>query len=99
MNDAHGGVRDIDMLAAMPASAKGFDAQVRLIDNHLDVIFDLGNDKHRRERGMPTIVGIERREPNQTMYPRLRFGIAVGVLPFDEHGNALDPGLLARQNV
>ena len=59
MDNAHGGVRDIDMLAAMSASAKRFDAQVRLADDDLDVIGDLGDDKDRCEGGMPTIVGVE----------------------------------------
>src|SRR6266850_3348979 len=99
MDNAHGGVRDIDMLAAMPAGAKRFDAQVRLADDDLDVIGDLWDDKHRCEGSMPTIVGIEGGEANQPMYPGLSFAITIGVFSFDEHGDALNPRLLARQDI
>src|SRR5262249_28675439 len=36
---------------------------------------------------------------NQAMHPGLSFAIAIGVFSLDEYGDALDPRLLARQDV
>src|SRR5918995_431096 len=87
------------MLAAMPAGAEGLDPQVGLVDDHLDLIGNLWNHEHRRERGVPPIVGIEWREANKAVHAGLRFGITIGIAAFDEYGGTFNASLLTRQGV
>ena len=96
VDDAHRRVRHIDMLTAMAASAERLDPEVGFTDDDLDVILNLWDHEHRRKGGMPTVVGIERREADEAMHTGFGLGIPVGVFPLDEHGGALDARLFPR---
>src|SRR6266516_2940754 len=87
------------MLTAMAASAERLDPEVGFTDDDLDVILNLWDHEHRRKGGMPTVVGIERREADEAMHTGFGLGIPVGVFPLDEHGGALDARLFPRQDV
>jgi hypothetical protein len=48
------------VLPARTARAVGVDAQVLVADVDLDVLADVGDDEHRRERRLAARVGVER---------------------------------------
>ncbi len=95
MGDADRGLGLVDVLAAGAGGAIDVGAQVGGIDVDLDVVVDLGADEHRGERGMPAVVGIERRFAHQAVHADFGLQPAVGVIALDPEGGALDAGHVA----
>ncbi len=95
VRDAHGGVGDVDVLAAGTARAVGVDAEVLVGDLDLDVLVDLRRHVHRRERRVPALCGIERRDPDQAMHTHLALQVPVGMIADDVERRALQTRLLA----
>ncbi len=96
VQDADRGLRAVDRLPARARRAREADVDVGRIDLDVDRIVDHRIDGHRRERGVPAGIGIERRDPHESMHPALGLQPAVGVLARDLQRRRLDPGLLAR---
>ena len=95
VRDAHGRVRDVDVLAAGAARAVGVDAEVLVGDLDLDVLVDLGRHVDGSERGVPPLRRVEGRDPHQPVDAHLALQVSVGVVPDDVERGALDARLLA----
>ena len=87
------------MLSAGAARAVDVDAKIRRIDLDVDVVFHLGRDEHRRERGMPAIARIERRLAHQPVHAGLGAQPAEGVVTLHPDRRALDARDLAGRHL
>ena len=99
MGDAHGRVGAVDVLAALARRAVGVDAQFLGVDVDGDRVVDFGDDEDGGERGVAALVGVEGRDAHQAVDADLLLQVAEGELALVAHGDALDPGLLAGQDV
>ncbi len=81
----------VDVLAALAARAERVDPQVLVEDLDLDRVVDLRGDVDRREGGVPPRGRVERRDPDEPVDAVLGLHVAVGVLPLEPQGRALDP--------
>jgi anaerobic selenocysteine-containing dehydrogenase len=95
MRDPNGRLGFVDVLPAGPRSAVGVDADIFVLDDDIDVVVDFGGDHDGSKGGVPFGVGVERADAYQAVDAVFDLEIAVGVLPFDDDGRILDPGLLA----
>ena len=68
VGDSHCRIRHVDVLAAGPAGAKGVDAQVFRADVNLDLVVDLRIHVDRGEGRVPTRVGVERGDADQSVH-------------------------------
>src|SRR5271168_713669 len=92
---AHRAVGLVDVLAAGPRGAVGVDAQILVVDLHLDLVVDDGIDPDRGKTGVAAIVRIKWRDPYQAVDPAFCFKPAVGIRAGDPHRRRFEPGLLA----
>src|ERR1051326_3436940 len=99
VHDAHCRIGHIDVLAAGPAGTEGIDAQIFRADIDLDFVVDLRVDEYRRERGVASRIGIERRDAHQAMYAALRLQQAVRILGVDFEGYRFDAGAFALEAI
>src|ERR1700722_18109154 len=99
MGETHGRVSLVDVLSASTRRAKRVDPQIRWIDYYLDRVVNLGENKHRRKRGMTPRIRVVRRDSHQPMYPRLGPQISVREVALDCDGRALDSRTVARLQV
>ena len=95
VRQAHGRVRDVDVLAAGAARAVRVDPQVLVRDLDLDVFVHLRRDVDRRERGVAALRRVEGGDPDQPVDPHLALQVPVGVVADDVEGRALQARLLA----
>ena len=79
VREAHGGFGAVDVLPARAGRAVDVHAQILVLDFDVDVVFDVGDDVHARERGVPALVGVEGRNAHEAMHAAFRLGVAVGV--------------------
>ncbi len=84
---AHGGVGLVHVLAARSAGPVGVDAQILLVDLHLDGVVDLREDRNAREGRVAAMLSVEGRDPHQPMNPLLGLQIAEGVIPRNGNGH------------
>ena len=99
MRDAHGGLGLVDVLAALAARAVGVDFQIFVLDVHIDVVLDFGDDIDRRERRVPALVGVEGADSDEPVDSALRLAIAVRVRADDPESYAGKPRLFAGLDV
>src|SRR5258707_366333 len=95
MRQPHGGFGFVDVLAAGAARTHGVGAYVGFLDVDLDAVVDHRKDRHRRERGVPPRVGIERRYPHQPVHAGFRLQPAIGVVAADLNGGGFNAGFFA----
>ena len=96
VREADGRVRDVDVLAAGAARAIRVDAKVLLRDVDVDVVRQLRPDEHRRERRVPALRLIERRDAHEPVDAGLGRQQPERVVADHHHRGALDAGLVAR---
>ncbi|MNN14658.1 hypothetical protein D3C81_1277340 [compost metagenome] len=92
MGDTYGRVGGVYVLTTGARGAVGVDTQVGRVDLDFDFVINLGRHKHRRERGVATVTGVERALAHQTVHTDFGAQPAKGVLALDVHGSTLDPG-------
>src|SRR5581483_1536488 len=80
MRQAHRRFGLVDVLAAGTARTHGVGADVGLLDVDLDAVVDDGEYLHRRERGVPPRVGIERRDTHQAVHAGFGLQPTIGVM-------------------
>ena len=95
VGDAHRAVGPVDVLAAGTGRPVGIDPQVLVQDLDLDRIVDHRIDPDAGETGVTPGLGIEGRDPHQTMHAGLCLQPAVGVVARNLDRGRLDAGLLA----
>jgi hypothetical protein len=79
----------------MAARAVGVDAEVLLVDLHLDVLRELRPHEHGRKRGVPAGGLVEGGDPNEPMHAGFSRHQAVGVVAGEGEGRALEARLVA----
>jgi hypothetical protein len=84
------------VLAARTARAVGVDPQVALVDLDVVALRQERRDYDLRERRVPAMRRVVRREPHETVDPPLRLEQPVRVLPSDGQGCGLEARLFAR---
>ena len=79
--DGRGGL--VDMLATGTAASVGVDAQILLINIHIQISFDIRHNIQRYKGSLTFSLSIERRDTHQTVYSLLRLQIAIGIQSVD----------------
>ena len=67
MRHSDGRIRRVDMLAPGASGSIGIDSQILVLDNNVDLVVNFRVDKHRSKGSVPSFVGIERRNADQTV--------------------------------
>ena len=71
------------MLATGTTASISIDAQILLINIHIQISFDIRHNIQRYKGCLTLTLGIERRDTHQTVYTLLRLQIAVGIQTID----------------
>jgi hypothetical protein len=95
VRDAHGGIRDVDVLPTGAARPVGVDPEVLVLNLDVHVVGQLGPDEHGGKRGVSPRRLIEGRDADQTMHARFSQHHAVGEVANQQDRRALDARLVA----
>ena len=95
VRQAHGRIGLVDVLPAGALRAVGVHPDLVPIELDLDVVLDLGQHLDQGERGLASLLGVERADPDEAVDAALRAEPAVRAPPLDRHGHALEARLLA----
>jgi len=87
------------VLTALAGRAIGVDAQVFFVDVDFYGIVNFRGDENRGERSVSAFVGVERRNPHQTMHTGFGLEVAVSVFALHDCGHVLYAGLFSVLNV
>src|SRR6185437_4630894 len=85
----------VDVLAASTARPHDVGAHIALVDVDLDAVIHHREHHDAGERSMSARVGIERRDPHQSVHAVFVLEPAIGVVTLDRHGRRFDAGALA----
>ena len=99
MRDPHRGLGLVHVLAAGAGRAIGVDPQVLGPDLDLGVALDLGRRVDKRERRLPALLEIERRDAHEPVRAALGLEIPVRVIAFNRQRRAPESGLVPRRGL
>ena len=71
------------MLATGTTASISIDAQILLINIHIQISFDIRHNIQRYKGCLTLTLGIERGDTHQTVYTLLRLQIAIGIQTID----------------
>ena len=83
MGDTNGRGGLVDMLATGTAASVGVDAQILLINIHIQIALDIRHNIQRYKGSLTFSLSIERGNTHQTVYSLLGFQVAVGIQAVD----------------
>src|SRR5262249_37976586 len=95
VGEAHRRLGLVDVLPAGAARPHGVSAHVGLLDLDDDTVVDNGIDRDAGEGGVPTGVGVERRDAHEAMHAVLALEPAISIVALHLDGGRLDAGLFA----
>ena len=87
------------MLATGTRGTVGVDPQLLVLDLDLDLVVDLRVDVDGGKGCVPAAGGVEWADPHQPVHTAFSLEIAVGVLPADRKGGALDSRLFTLEAI
>ena len=96
---AHAAFYFVDVLTAGTAAAEGVPAEARHIYNHFDGVIDQRCDADGSKGGHAFALGIEGADTDEPVDSGFALEVAKGVVAFDLHGDALDAGAFAVEDV
>jgi len=99
VGDAHGGIGDIDVLAAGAAGAVGVNAQIFVKDFDFDIVVNFSGEINGGEGGMAAFVGIKGGDAHKAVDAAFGFEIAEGIGAGDEEGGGFVAGFIAFEGV
>ena len=99
MDQPHRGFNFVHVLPALAPGAKRIDLNVGRVKIDRFRIRNFRNDVDAGERGVPALVGIERRDANEPMHSQLWVEMAVGIIPLHQKCGGFDPDLFAHLHV
>jgi hypothetical protein len=95
VGDADGGVRGVDVLAALAARAVGVNAEVFGLDVDLDGVVDFRRDEDGGEGGVASLGRVKRGDADEAVDAGFTGEQAEGVVAGDGEGGGFDAGLFA----
>ena len=90
VRNPNGRIGDVDMLSSRAAGAIAINAKFILVDIHLHRVVNFRRNVNCGEGGMPAVVKVIRRQPDEPMDSRFGLQIAVGISACDENSCTLN---------
>src|SRR5207248_2342228 len=87
------------VLAARAAAAERIPFQIVRSDVDLDIAFNFRNDVDGCQRGMPTLIGVEGADADETVHAAFALQVAVSIIAEDSQRSAADACFLIAQLV
>src|ERR1700744_1709209 len=96
MRDAYGGVGGVDTLSARAGAAEGVDADVLLLDLHVN-LFGFGQDGDSDRGGVHAALGFGRGNALHAMYAGLVLHLRVDLVALEDGGDFLQAADVGRR--
>ncbi len=99
MRHTHRGIGGVHTLPARPGRTENIDTQIRRVDVDFNIFFNFRNHVHRGKRGVPSFVGIKRRDAHEPVHPFFALQIPVNHIAFNTQSRAFDAGPLTGEDI